>query len=114
MGKFSRDKGKRFEQKVARLFRKAFPHRADKIKRGQQTRYGTDAPDIEWADPYWPECKHDERISPWAAIRQAVNDAPEGRVPVAICKKNRKAPIAVMLLEDWFDLIKEHDERGRL
>jgi hypothetical protein len=63
-------------------------------------------PDVD-AGPLWVEAKHRKQVSPGAALEQAQKDAGKGRVPVAVIKKNRKRPYAVMDLEDFLELVGE-------
>ena len=46
LGKSQRDKGKRGERALAEILREAFPEIGEEIRRGWQTRFGDDEPDI--------------------------------------------------------------------
>lgn len=108
-GRASREKGKRWEREVARMLREVMP--GAEIKRGWQSRSGRDNPDVD-CPVFWVEAKHHKLTNPREALRQAKRDAPRGRVPVAVCKDDRKPPFIVMLLDDWLDFIQEWWERG--
>ena len=112
MSKMQRDKGKRWERAVASLLRAVF---GDAVKRGWQTRSGSDAPDVD-GTPFWVECKHGQQPNVRAALAQAVeagSAAGDPRPPVAAVKDNNCRAMAVMFLEDWLDLVKEWNDRGK-
>lgn len=68
-GKYSRRKGRAFEQAVARDFRAIY---GENVKRGWQAREGFDAPDVD-GTPWWVECKHHARVNVQASFQQAVD-----------------------------------------
>lgn len=103
-GKSSRIKGAAWEREVVSKLRYCMPD-AD-IKRGLQYRTGEEAPDVDMP-VFWPECKHHKRVNVRAALKQAVETAPKGRIPVAVCKDDRQPPIALLLLDDFLDLVRE-------
>tara|TARA_A100001391_G_C5023452_1_gene266487 strand:- start:797 stop:1147 length:351 start_codon:yes stop_codon:yes gene_type:complete len=79
----SRNKGKRWEQEVARMMRAIF---GDHIKRGWQSREGDDDPDIVGVPKFWIECKRHKRTNFRAALRQAESACPGDHMPLAICR----------------------------
>lgn len=98
-GKASRRKGHDFERKVANALRPIFPG----AKRGQQSRDGSDAPDVEV--PFlWVETKKGKKHNIRAAIEQS-ESATDGRFPIAIIKDDRKPPIVVMRWPFFWGLI---------
>jgi len=107
MGKYQRTKGHNFERWVARSFRHIFPA----AKRGLQSRNGgKEAADVEI--PFFHvECKVGARPNVFAAISQARQDILKSnvvtRVPLAIIKKDRHTPIAVMDFSTLLLLLKE-------
>jgi hypothetical protein len=105
MSKMQREKGKRWERDVATLFREAMP--GAEIKRGWQTRSGSDAADVE-CPLYWLECKVGKMPNPRAALKQATEAAPKGRVPVAIVKDDRQEPFVCLSLDNFMDMVREH------
>ncbi len=125
MSKKSRVKGRLWEQTVARMLRPIF---GESIKRGWQSRRGSDAPDIDGA-PIWVECKHGDTTShanPYKAVEQALTAA-NGRKPVVtFCKvgaqtenAQRYAPIMAVpldfgleLLSVWWSLRKNERDFG--
>jgi len=104
MGLMQRNKGKVWERKVAQRFRDVLPGVG--IKRGWQTRNGADAPDVD-VPTLWPECKHQRKCSPAAALRQAQTAegaAGGGRIPIAVCKDNGQDPFVVLDFDDFLEL----------
>ena len=103
-GRHSRRKGAEWERELARLFREAMP--GAEIQRGLQSRSGTEVPDVD-VPCFWPETKRHQRTNIKAALRQAVDAAPAGRWPIAICKDDRQPAVACMRLDDFLDLVRE-------
>lgn len=99
-GRRSRTKGKVWERAVAALLRPIF---GDQAKRGFQSRSGRDGCDVE-GTPYWVECKHGQFVNLRAALKQAL-EASDGRPVVVAAKDDRSAPLAVMRLSDWLELV---------
>lgn len=101
-----RAKGKAHEQEVAN----AIKHLFRGAKRGcAQSRNGR-AQEDKKADvectPYWIECTHGARPSVFDKLEQA-KEATDGRLCVAVVKKNRGENIASMTLDDFLHLL--HD-----
>ena len=103
-GRKSRIKGKVWERKLAKMFREVMPG-AD-VKRGYQYRSGEDFADVEMP-VFWCEAKHHNRTNIKAALRQADEAAPQGRVPLACCKDDNQRPIAAMYLDDFLEFIEQ-------
>ena len=103
-GQRSRRKGAAWERELVRLFRDAMPD--VEIRRGLQCRSGEEAPDVE-LPCFWLEAKRHQRTNIKAALRQAVETAPKGRWPVAVCKDDRQPAIVSMHLDDFLDLVTE-------
>ncbi len=104
MGALSRRKGAAFERAMVRLFREVFGE--ENCRRGLQARGGDEVPDVD-VPYFWIECKHHKKTNIKAALRQAIEDAPKGRVPIAICKDNRCDPTVTMQLDDFLDFVRE-------
>ena len=117
MGKYSRDKGARFEREIANRLKEVFGPRTTRSS-GQcfkgDLRADVDCPEI------WVECKVGKRPNIKAALEQAEEaeaGAKTGKSPVAICKWDRQEPIASMRLDFFIELIKiayrgESDDGG--
>ena len=106
MGKAQRAKGYRFERAVVNDLKDIY---GEQVRRGWQSRFGSDAPDVE-GTPYWIECKHHKRVSIKQALKQATEDSEkskEPRTPLAICKDDGKDAIAVMYWSDLVELLRK-------
>lgn len=104
MGLLSRNKGRRFEQELARLFREAMPGAV--VHRGFQGRSGEEAADVE-CPVFWIEAKRGRQPNVRAALRQARAAAPQGRVPIAIIRDDRAEAFVSLLLADFLELLTE-------
>jgi hypothetical protein len=104
MGKFSVDKGKRFERELVRLFSLAVPNA--RISRGFQYRDGAEAPDVDLPG-FWLEAKVGAKTNPLKALRQATTAARHGRWPLAVCKDDRQTPVCVMALSDFITFYRQ-------
>ena len=105
MSTFSKEKGKRFERILARMFRECGynAHRTAQYK----GKTG-DAGDIEGVPDIHVECKHQEKMQLYAWMEQCIRDtAAEGKkaLPVVIHKGNKKPILVTMRYEDWVKLL---------
>ena len=109
-GAASRNKGHNFERDIARRFRDLFPA----AKRGIQTRFGGG----EAADVIVPhfhlELKRWKSCNIKKALQQATEECEAGKVPVAICKDDRKRETVTMYLDDFLPLVKEAKIKDRI
>ena len=109
MGKFSRDKGARFERQWRDSMREAgFPARRNPQAQGGRVA----GADVVGCGPFHVECKTGKRPNVRAALAQACDDASTGMVPAAVCHWDRGETIVAMRAEDWLDLVREWHERG--
>jgi hypothetical protein len=106
----SRRKGANFERALAIRFREVMPGAT--VRRGLQSRSGEEAPDVD-VPCFWLEAKRHKRTNIKAALRQAHDDAPPGRWPIAVCKDDREPAIVAMALDDFLDLVGEWWELRR-
>ena len=109
-GKRSRDKGKRGEREVAKIFQEA----GFTAKRAVQYngRPGT-AADVVGIPGLHIEVKLVEKESIRAWYRQAQRDAhasPENEMPVIVHRKSREPWLVTMSLEDFIKIIKQEGE----
>ena len=106
--KSSKAKGRRLQNYVRDLLRKAFSFlHEDDIKSQTMGMTGEDiilSPHARQSIPYSFECKNVERISIWKAIEQAENNC-DDRTPVVVIKRNRTKPYAVIPVEEFIKLI---------
>lgn len=101
MSAMQRNKGKAFEQAIARDLREIF---GAEVRRGWQAREGSDDPDII-CPMIAPECKHQIRPNIPAALEQALRATPPDKYAVAVTKANRSEPLATMRWADFLDLV---------
>ncbi len=111
-GRASRQKGARGERALAAELREAFPHHADTIRRGWQSRQGSDDPDVIFPG-YHFESKNTAKPNCLAALRQAIDDAKDGNIPIAVLRQARSYPVACIRWEDLLRLLVEVDKHRR-
>ena len=99
-GRFSRNKGARFERAIANKLKPIFP----KAVRGVgQTQSGANGSDVE-GTPYWIECKAQKKTNIEGAFAQAqeAKDTAEDPRPILVVSKRDREPTKVTLLFDDF------------
>jgi hypothetical protein len=103
MGASQRRKGHDWERATAQLFRDAMPGAA--IKRGWQSRLGSDEPDV--CVPFFHvECKVGARPNAEAALVQAEGACSDPTLwPVAVVKRDRREPYVALRLDDFLELV---------
>lgn len=114
MGKASRDKGKRGELELAKLWAEALP--GVTVRRGgqDQAHRGEKSPDIITGGLFRIEAKRYAKITRGVlvnALVQAERDAMPGEIPVACCRADRGQWVAAMRLHDLVDLF-HHNAKG--
>lgn len=107
MGASQRRKGHDYEREIARQLREIFPT----ARRGLQYQDGIGCPDVA-GTPFHVECKRGAKPNPRAALKQAIDDADKGMIPLCVIKDDRCEPFAVMRWSDLMDFIREWKERG--
>lgn len=100
----SRRKGRRYEQELTARFREAMPG-AD-VRRGLQSRDGTDAADVE-CPLLWVEAKRGVKPNVRAALKQACDSAPPDRIPVAVVRDDRAEAFVALRLDDFLRIVGE-------
>lgn len=103
-GRSSRRKGHDWEREVVIRFREVFGR--DQVRRGLQARSGEEVPDVD-VPCFWVECKREKQTNPKAALRQAAAEATKGRIPIAVCKDDRREPTVTLLFEDFLEIAGE-------
>ena len=109
-GRHSRNKGKRGEREVAKIFQKAGFHARRSVQ--YNGRPGT-AADVVGIPGLHIEVKLVEKESIRAWYRQAQRDAhasPENEMPVIVHRKSREPWLVTMSLEDFIKIIKQEGE----
>ena len=115
MGKMQRDKGRRFELKLASIFRE---HGYESRRTAQYCGNTGDASDVIGLPGIHIEAKHQEKMLLYAWVKQAVDDAKaagKGHFPTVFHKKNNADILVTMRLCDWMKLYKawETSEGGK-
>lgn len=97
----SRDKGARYERKVAELFRE----HGYEAERGCQHSGGKDSPDVKHnALRLHIEAKNVERLNIWKALEQSKRDAGTEEIPIVVFKKNRSKTYVALPFEEFMEL----------
>ena len=109
-GATSRRKGARFERAMVHRFREAMPNA--EVRRGLQSRGGEEVADLD-CPVFWPELKRGKKPNIRGALRQAIEAATKGRIPIAVVRDDRAEEIVTLLLDDFLDLISEWWELKR-
>jgi hypothetical protein len=101
MGKWSRNKGARWEVELGHILEPLWPG----AKRGiGQARSAKEVSDVQ-GTPFWIEAKHQQRCNIRGAFQQATA-ATDGRPVVVITKDDRCPPLVTMALTDWMRWIR--------
>lgn len=103
----SREKGKRIERAFASLLTaEGFP-----ATRGQQHKGGPDSPDVNCPPLPWFhfEVKGGKQLRLKDFMEQAVDEAPDGSLPVVAWKEDRQPWRIVMDFRDWVELVRGSD-----
>ena len=103
MGKASRDKGKRGERDLAKVFRE---HGYD-ARRGVQYCGANGDADVTGLPGIHVECKRVEKLNFYEAMIQAAHDARPGELPAVFSRRNNSPWLVTMRLEDWMPLFQE-------
>lgn len=78
-----------------------------KSRRGCQYSGANGDADVVGVPGLHIECKRVERLNIYDAIKQALNDAREGEMPVVMHRKNRQKWLVTLSLDDFMELWKE-------
>jgi len=115
MGKFSREKGARWERELAQLVRPVWPQAARSY---HQCRAGEDGADLERTPGYWCEAKSGRKVDYRPALTQALAasrswlQAHPGEprpIPVVMARDDRAPPVAYLLLSDFLKIVAARD-----
>ena len=107
-GKHSRDKGARFERKIASAFKEIY----ETSRRGVgQSQGGDVAADVE-IPTFWVECKHHAVTNIKRALSQAASYVRQRKLnkwPLAVTKDDGKPIMATMYFDDFMKLASEYE-----
>lgn len=101
-GKYSKEKGKRFERTVANKFKE---YGFDARRSSQYCGINGDA-DVIGAPKLHLECKAVESLNIYNAMTQSVRDAREGEIPVVVHKKSRRPILVTLGFDDFMEIYK--------
>ncbi len=106
----SRRKGHNFERDIVRLYSPGF----GRVHRGDQSRSGSDAADveIEGLPGLWVECKIREKIALYQWWKQAVEAATDGRLPVLHIRQNQDQGLVVVSEDLYFRMLRAYVHGG--
>ena len=96
-------KGKRLENKVARLWREKTGDLAIKTPGSGSGKHKADV----YNRHYSIECKNQEKVKLWEWWQQARNQRHFSKPPALIISGNFRPILVVMVISDWLDLVKE-------
>ena len=99
----SRQKGARGEREIAHILQS----RGYDAHRGQQFSGLNGDADVVGLPGYHIEVKRTEEFRLWRALDQAARDAREHETPVVFHRRNGSKWVAVMMLDDFLDLVEE-------
>ena len=106
----SRQKGKRAELEIAKIFRDyGF---SDARRTAQFCGNTGDASDVVGLPGIHCEIKHVEKLNIDNAMAQAVRDAKDGQMPTVFHRKNQKKWLVTMRLDDWMKIYKGAHKDG--
>jgi len=97
-------KGAKFERYCVQKILERMP--GEEIKRTRQSMRDHGMQDVVMP-VFWTECKHRKVVGIEAALAQAEETCPEGRVPLAITRVDNKPVNATMRFEAWLDILEE-------
>ena len=107
----AKNKGRRLQNEVRDNLRGRFVKYGiedDDIKSAIMGESGIDlklSPAARKLFPYSAECKNQEALSIWSALKQAENNAREDTTPVLFFKRNHSKTYAVVELDHFLDLV---------
>jgi len=106
MGRSQRQKGKRWEQDVARRYREELPELADKIRRCDQSSGGDHGADVDVASILWNECKVGARpnvLGAWAQVTERRGE--DSPMRVVVVKRDHCEPTVTISLTAWLKIV---------
>lgn len=107
----AKNKGKRLQNSIRNRILEHFPAalEADDVKSTTMGEAGVDlllSPAAKKLFPYSIECKNQEKLSIWSALRQAELNAKEGTTSLLVFSRNRTPePYVALKLSDFMKLI---------
>ncbi len=111
-GRASKVKGNNYERKIANILSKAFDTKVYRVPcSGALPGWAGDLRDLTGVlKNYVWECKNQQKLSIWAALKQSELEATGGRVPVVVFTKNHEKDYVAMQLKDFINILKELED----
>lgn len=106
MGKSQRDKGKRGEQELARVFREYGFKDAHRTQ--QFCGRGGESADVIGLPNIHVESKRTEKLNLYDAVAQAKRDARQGSLPAVFHRRNNCEWVVIMPLDAWMEIYREY------
>ena len=103
-------KGKRFERDVAKIINKKFGTHVRRTPMSGGMDFKGDIiciDDNSIISEFSFECKNQEALNIWKALKQSRYDAPMGKLPLVVFTKNHQTEYVALELEDFLNIIKE-------
>ena len=104
-------KGARFERTLAKIFREQYGY-SDSRRTAQYCGNTGDASDVVGLPGIHIEAKHQERMSLYDWMAQAINDAEaseERKIPAVFHKKNNAEILVTLRLDDFMKIYREYE-----
>ena len=111
-----KQKGRLFQQKCRDRILKAFKPYGVLPDDCKSTAMGQGGEDIQlspYARQYFPfsvECKKHKSFAIYKPYEQCKTNAPKGTTPIVFVEGDRKKPLAVLGMEEFFELLEEIEE----
>jgi len=103
-GRTNRNKGHRFERKVAKMLRK-LGFEACVTSRSESRNLDNAGVDLCYTDPFYFQCKNTNNQPNFRTILKEMHPEDFTHYKVVLHHTNNKADIAVMYMEDLFEII---------
>lgn len=108
-GKMSREKGKRYEREIVSMLR---DYGYSTKRTAQHCGKTGDAPDVIGLKGIHIEAKHQEKISLYDWMAQAIHDSNaegKGNLPTVFFRKNNCQTLVCMRFDDWVKLYRQYE-----
>ena len=110
----AKQKGNRFERQVAKQINNKFENancRRTPLSGGMSFKGDIlSINDNSIISEFSFECKNQEKLNIWKAIKQAKNDAPQRAMPVVVFTRNFETEYACIEFEDFLNILKELED----
>lgn len=107
--KSAKAKGRKLQNKIRDVILKLFPSlEADDVKVALMGESGCDlklSPAARKVFAYSVECKNQEKLAIWSALKQAEENAVAGTSPLLVFARNRTEPYVALRLIDFVRLL---------